>query len=73
MWHTHPFYHSYTHYSNSSVSSKSSKTLRITPSKVGLHNATFAIQYLKSYKSSLNKLKQMDIVLDKKAKGHLAS
>ena len=57
MWHTHPFYHSYTNYSGSSVSSKSSRTFRITPSKVGLQNATFAIQYLKSYKSSLAKLK----------------
>ena len=75
MWHTHSFYHSYAQYT-SSASSKSclsDKKFKISPGKVGLTNANFAVQYLKSYKSSLNKLKQMDIVLDKKARGHLTS
>ena len=76
-WHTHQFFHSYPQYSNSSVSSKSGavtkNTMKISPGKIGLGTANHAMQYLKSYKSSLNKLKQMDIVLDKKAKGHLNS
>lgn len=82
MWHTHPFFHSYRQVSPSSSSAKSySMALRYdprrtsvqSPGKAHCESASHTMSYLKSYKQSLSKLNQIDIVLNAKANGAIPS
>jgi hypothetical protein len=73
LWHTHPFFHSYSAFTDSSKITSRSDSVQMSPNVVSQNyrEAKFVKQYFRNYKSSLNKLKQMDIVLDRKAKGLL--
>jgi hypothetical protein len=68
LWHTHPFFHSYSAFK--SHGSSRSSSVQQTPANI-YSDAKFVSKYFRNYKTSLNKLKQMDIVLDRKAKGLL--